>query len=163
MGLCPQCGNNNADDAKFCSRCGVGLTEPPPSAPTVSVSDPALAEQEDPFSQRVMFPAVHGFTTRIMSFMPHSLVARVRKWLVISDSSMPLPTFMFIVLVTTTLFPALTFAGIWAGSDGSPGRALWLVPIVAVFGFIAVVLASVNIFGGFAVTERMLAMFKKRG
>jgi NAD(P) transhydrogenase subunit alpha len=32
-----------------------------------------------------------------------------------------------------------------------------------VFGFIAVVLASVNIFGGFAVTQRMLAMFKKRG
>jgi len=31
------------------------------------------------------------------------------------------------------------------------------------FGFLAVVLASVNIFGGFAVTERMLAMFKKRG
>jgi NAD(P) transhydrogenase subunit alpha len=30
------------------------------------------------------------------------------------------------------------------------------------FGFLAVVLASVNIFGGFAVTERMLAMFKKR-
>ena len=33
----------------------------------------------------------------------------------------------------------------------------------AVFGYLAVVLASVNIFGGFAVTERMLAMFKKRG
>ncbi len=33
----------------------------------------------------------------------------------------------------------------------------------AVFGFLAVILASVNIFGGFAVTERMLAMFKKRG
>ena len=33
----------------------------------------------------------------------------------------------------------------------------------AVFGFLAVVLASINIFGGFAVTERMLAMFKKRG
>lgn len=29
--------------------------------------------------------------------------------------------------------------------------------------FIGVVLASVNIFGGFAVTERMLAMFKKKG
>jgi hypothetical protein len=29
-------------------------------------------------------------------------------------------------------------------------------------GFIAVLLASVNIFGGFAVTRRMLAMFKKR-
>jgi NAD(P) transhydrogenase subunit alpha len=31
-----------------------------------------------------------------------------------------------------------------------------------VMGFIAVVLASVNIFGGFIVTQRMLAMFKKK-
>jgi NAD(P) transhydrogenase subunit alpha len=29
-------------------------------------------------------------------------------------------------------------------------------------GFLAVVLASVNIFGGFIVTQRMLAMFKKK-
>jgi H+-translocating NAD(P) transhydrogenase subunit alpha len=31
-----------------------------------------------------------------------------------------------------------------------------------VFGFIAVTLASVNIFGGFLVTQRMLSMFKKK-
>jgi NAD(P) transhydrogenase subunit alpha len=31
-----------------------------------------------------------------------------------------------------------------------------------IFGFIAVVLASVNIFGGFIVTQRMLQMFKKK-
>ena len=30
------------------------------------------------------------------------------------------------------------------------------------FGFLGVVLASVNIFGGFLVTRRMLAMFKRR-
>jgi H+-translocating NAD(P) transhydrogenase subunit alpha len=30
-------------------------------------------------------------------------------------------------------------------------------------GFIALILASVNIFGGFLVTERMLAMYKKKG
>ena len=30
------------------------------------------------------------------------------------------------------------------------------------FGFIGVVLASVNIFGGFVVTQRMLSMFKKK-
>ncbi len=30
------------------------------------------------------------------------------------------------------------------------------------FGFIAVTLASVNIFGGFLVTQRMLSMFKKK-
>ena len=29
-------------------------------------------------------------------------------------------------------------------------------------GFLAVMLASVNIFGGFIVTQRMLAMFKKK-
>ncbi len=31
-----------------------------------------------------------------------------------------------------------------------------------IIGFVAVVLASVNIFGGFIVTQRMLAMFKKK-
>jgi H+-translocating NAD(P) transhydrogenase subunit alpha len=31
------------------------------------------------------------------------------------------------------------------------------------FGFIAVTLASVNIFGGFVVTQRMLQMFRKKG
>jgi len=31
-----------------------------------------------------------------------------------------------------------------------------------VFGFIAVILAAINIFGGFVVTQRMLAMFKKK-
>ena len=30
------------------------------------------------------------------------------------------------------------------------------------FGFIALVLVSVNIFGGFLVTQRMLAMYKKK-
>jgi NAD(P) transhydrogenase subunit alpha len=30
------------------------------------------------------------------------------------------------------------------------------------FGFVAVILASVNIFGGFVVTQRMLQMFKRK-
>jgi len=32
-----------------------------------------------------------------------------------------------------------------------------------IMGFIAVLLASINVFGGFLVTNRMLAMFKKKG
>ena len=36
------------------------------------------------------------------------------------------------------------------------------VNISKVLGFVAVTLASVNIFGGFIVTQRMLAMFKKK-
>jgi len=42
-----------------------------------------------------------------------------------------------------------------ASADGS-GVARW-------FGFIALILACVNIFGGFLVTERMLSMYKKKG
>jgi NAD(P) transhydrogenase subunit alpha len=38
---------------------------------------------------------------------------------------------------------------------GRGGAAKWL-------GLLAVVLASINIFGGFAVTARMLAMYKKK-
>ena len=32
----------------------------------------------------------------------------------------------------------------------------------SVFGYLAIVLASVNIFGGFLVTQRMLQMYKKK-
>jgi NAD(P) transhydrogenase subunit alpha len=31
-----------------------------------------------------------------------------------------------------------------------------------VLGFIAIILAAINIFGGFTVTQRMLAMYKKK-
>ena len=34
--------------------------------------------------------------------------------------------------------------------------------ISSVFGFLALVMAAVNIFGGFLVTQRMLAMYKKK-
>lgn len=36
------------------------------------------------------------------------------------------------------------------------------VPAAKWLGLLGVVLASINIFGGFAVTERMLAMYKKK-
>ena len=42
-----------------------------------------------------------------------------------------------------------------ASALGGSATAKWL-------GLLAVALASVNIFGGFAVTERMLAMYKKK-
>ena len=35
--------------------------------------------------------------------------------------------------------------------------------LARVFGFVALVFASINIFGGFLVTQRMLAMFKAKG
>ncbi len=50
---------------------------------------------------------------------------------------------------------ALLSAGV-AGDDVG-------VTAARIFGFFALILASVNIFGGFLVTERMLAMYKKKG
>ena len=44
------------------------------------------------------------------------------------------------------------------GADLDAG-ATWATRI---FGFVGLILASVNIFGGFLVTERMLAMYKKK-
>jgi H+-translocating NAD(P) transhydrogenase subunit alpha len=34
--------------------------------------------------------------------------------------------------------------------------------VAMIFGFLALILAAVNIFGGFLVTSRMLAMYKKK-
>jgi H+-translocating NAD(P) transhydrogenase subunit alpha len=42
---------------------------------------------------------------------------------------------------------------------GSGGNHLGLIEVI---GFFAVLLASINIFGGFVVTSRILAMFKKK-
>ena len=42
---------------------------------------------------------------------------------------------------------------------GNDTGTLW----ARLFGFGALILASVNIFGGFLVTQRMLAMYKKKG
>ena len=52
---------------------------------------------------------------------------------------------------------ALLAVGVDLTTSGSGGTA------ARVFGFIALTLASVNIFGGFLVTERMLSMYKKKG
>ncbi len=50
---------------------------------------------------------------------------------------------------------ALLSVGVAAVDSGST--------FARIVGFLALILASVNIFGGFLVTERMLAMYKKKG
>ena len=49
---------------------------------------------------------------------------------------------------------ALLAVGVSLTTDSS-----WISKL---FGFLALILASVNIFGGFLVTQRMLAMYKKK-
>lgn len=95
----------------------------------------ALAEQDDPFSQRVMYPAVHGALIRITNLLPTALIGRARQWLVISDSRLSLPAFMGIVLVTTTLPAALMFIMLMA--TGRASGIVLFVPATALLGFVA--------------------------
>ncbi len=53
---------------------------------------------------------------------------------------------------------AMLAVGVSVGGDVIEGTG-W----ARTFGFIGLILASINIFGGFLVTQRMLAMYKKKG
>jgi H+-translocating NAD(P) transhydrogenase subunit alpha len=57
--------------------------------------------------------------------------------------------------VTNAISSVIVVGAMLATGLGTNGWAI-------AFGFVAVTLASVNIFGGFVVTQRMLSMFRKR-
>src|SRR5688500_6642529 len=57
--------------------------------------------------------------------------------------------------VTNAISSVIVVGALIAAAAAGSAQSKWL-------GLIAVALASVNIFGGFAVTARMLAMYKKK-
>ena len=60
-----------------------------------------------------------------------------------------------LMAVTNAISSVIIVGALIASAAAGSPAAKWL-------GLIAVVLASINIFGGFAVTERMLAMYKAK-
>ena len=60
-----------------------------------------------------------------------------------------------LMAVTNAISSVIIVGALIASAAGGSGTSKAL-------GLLAVVLASVNIFGGFAVTARMLAMYKKK-
>jgi H+-translocating NAD(P) transhydrogenase subunit alpha len=60
-----------------------------------------------------------------------------------------------LMAVTNAISSVIIVGALVASAASGSASAKWL-------GLLAVVLASINIFGGFAVTERMLAMYKKK-
>ena len=62
--------------------------------------------------------------------------------------------------VTNAISSVIVVGALVAVSVPVIDSASWTSKIL---GFAALVLASVNIFGGFLVTQRMLAMYKKKG
>jgi len=60
-----------------------------------------------------------------------------------------------LMAVTNAISSVIIVGALIAAAEAESPAAQWL-------GLVGVVLASINIFGGFAVTERMLAMYKKK-
>lgn len=60
-----------------------------------------------------------------------------------------------LMAVTNAISSVIIVGALVASAAAGSAASTWL-------GLLAVVLASINIFGGFAVTARMLAMYKKK-
>ena len=61
--------------------------------------------------------------------------------------------------VTNAISSVIIVGAIIAALAGSSEN---IFDISNIFGFLAIILAAVNIFGGFLVTQRMLQMYKKK-
>ena len=94
--------------------------------------------------------AIDPFVFRLAIFVLSIFVGYFVVWSVTPALHTPLMAvtnaISSVIVVGAILSVAVSATGGWAST----------------FGFIALVLAAVNIFGGFLVTQRMLAMYKKK-
>ncbi len=65
-----------------------------------------------------------------------------------------------LMAVTNAISSVIIVGALVAAAAHGLAQESWLAKLL---GAVAVALASVNIFGGFLVTQRMLAMYKKKG
>ncbi|KKC34124.1 NAD(P) transhydrogenase subunit alpha [Devosia psychrophila] len=98
--------------------------------------------------------ALDPFTFRLAIFVLAIFVGYFVVWSVTPALHTPLMS-VTNAISSVIVVGALLAVGVQLAADGN-----W---ISKAFGFIALVFASVNIFGGFLVTQRMLAMYKKKG
>jgi NAD(P) transhydrogenase subunit alpha len=94
-------------------------------------------------------PAIGPFVFLLSVFAMACFVGYYVVWNVTPALHSPLMS------VTNAISSVIVVGAMLATGLGTNGWAMG-------FGFIAVTLASVNIFGGFLVTQRMLSMFKKK-
>lgn len=98
--------------------------------------------------------AIDPFTFRLAIFVLAIFVGYFVVWSVTPALHTPLMS-VTNAISSVIVVGALLAVGVHLATDAS-----WVSKL---FGFIALVFASVNIFGGFLVTQRMLAMYKKKG
>jgi H+-translocating NAD(P) transhydrogenase subunit alpha len=98
--------------------------------------------------------AIDPFTFRLAIFVLAIFVGYFVVWSVTPALHTPLMS-VTNAISSVIVVGALLAVGVELATDAS-----WVSKL---FGFIALVFASVNIFGGFLVTQRMLAMYKRKG
>ena len=98
--------------------------------------------------------AIDPFTFRLAIFVLAIFVGYFVVWSVTPALHTPLMS------VTNAISSVIVVGALLAVGVHSVNDASWVSKL---FGFIALVFASINIFGGFLVTQRMLAMYKKKG
>ena len=98
----------------------------------------------------------HSFISFFSIFMMAIFVGYYVVWSVTPALHTPLMSVTNAISSVIVVGALLAVSVELARNDSGP---IW----ARIFGFVALVLAAVNIFGGFLVTQRMLAMYKKKG
>jgi NAD(P) transhydrogenase subunit alpha len=98
--------------------------------------------------------AIDPFTFRVAIFVLAIFVGYFVVWSVTPALHTPLMS------VTNAISSVIVVGALLAVGVHLAGGDNWTSKI---FGFLALILASVNIFGGFLVTQRMLAMYRRKG
>jgi NAD(P) transhydrogenase subunit alpha len=115
-----------------------------------------LAEAAGTAVQAATGGAIDPFVFRLSIFVLAIFVGYYVVWSVTPALHTPLMS-VTNAISSVIVVGALLAVGVGAAETIS-GGSWWS----QAFGFLALVLAAVNIFGGFLVTQRMLAMYKKR-
>ena len=96
---------------------------------------------------------IDPFIFRLSIFILSIFVGYYVVWSVTPSLHTPLMS------VTNAISSVIIVGAIIAALAGNNTK---IFEISNIFGFLAILLAAVNIFGGFLVTQRMLAMYKKK-
>ena len=96
---------------------------------------------------------IDPFIFRLSIFILSIFVGYYVVWSVTPSLHTPLMS------VTNAISSVIIVGAIIAALAGTSDN---IFEISNIFGFLAIVLAAVNIFGGFLVTQRMLQMYKKK-
>jgi H+-translocating NAD(P) transhydrogenase subunit alpha len=99
--------------------------------------------------------AVDPFVFRLSIFVLAVCVGYFVVWSVTPALHTPLMSVTNAISSVIVVGALLAVGVALVGDDSGP---IW----ARVFGFVALVFASINIFGGFLVTQRMLAMYQKK-